>query len=304
MSARAVAYVNLTLAMIIVGSSAVAGSVMVAVFPVHLASLLRFGLACLILLPLVRWKEGGLPRLSLRTHALLLFQALCGSYLFTVLFLNGLKLTSPASAGIITSSTPACIAAIGWIFLGERPGRRVLGGIACCMAGVMTLNLAGGAAGAGAAGARDAPDAAGALLGNLLVLGAVFFESLFLLLRKGIREPLSSLSASMLVSVYGFALFLPLGVVEAAGFDFSAAGAGSWLAVGYYGAFVTVLAYLFWFTGIVRAPATVAGLFTGVMPVSAVTLAVLVLGEPLRWQQLAGCCGVLAGIALLYVRKR
>ena len=95
-----------------------------------------------------------------------------------------------------------------------------------------------------------------------LVLGAVVFESLFLLLRKTVPEPLSPLAVSTVISLYGLLWFLPGGIVEAASTDLSAVSMAGWLTVGYYGVFVTVLAYLFWFAGIVRVAAATAGVFT------------------------------------------
>ncbi len=283
-------YAYLTLAMIIVGSSAVAGSQMVVQLPVHLASVLRFGLAAMLLVPLLYWREGGFPRLRWKTHLLLFLQAVCGSFLFTLLFLKGLQLTSPASAGIITSTTPACMALIAWGIFHERPRRRVLAGVACSMGGILLVHLAE-MPGQGGGSALYA-----GLYGNLLVMGAVFFESMFLLLRKSVREPLSSLAASTLVSLYGGLLFMPLGLVEAYSFPFAELRPETWLAVGYYAFVVTVLAYLFWFAGIVRVPAGVAGVFTGVMPVSAVVLSGVVLGESIGLLQLSGCLGVVLGI--------
>jgi drug/metabolite transporter (DMT)-like permease len=283
------AYLYLSLAMVLVGSSVVAGRIMVEELPVYLASALRFALALAILLPLVRVREGGLPRLSRRTWLKLAVQSLCGSFLFTVFLLRGLTLTGPASAGVITSTTPACMGLIAWLFLKDRPSRRVLIGILLSMAGVLAVNLVEGA---GPGGAHPVP-------GNLLVLAAVLFESLFLLIRKTVPEPLSPLAASTVLSLFGLVWFLPMGLVEAARTDLAAISATGWLVVLYYGAFVTVLAYLFWFAGVTRVPPSTAGVFTAVMPVSALALSALALGEPIGWQQLAGCACVLVGIVLI-----
>jgi drug/metabolite transporter (DMT)-like permease len=283
------ACVNLSLAMVLVGSSVVAGKIMVEELPVHLASALRFALALAILAPLVLVREGGLPRLSRRTWLKLAAQSLCGSFLFTVFLLHGLTLTGPASAGVITSTTPACMGLIAWVFLKDRPRRRAVLGILLSVAGVLVLNLAG----------PDGPGGANPVFGNLLVLAAVVFESLFLLIRKTVPEPLSPLAASTVISGFGLLWFLPGGVVEAASTDLSAISATGWLVVGYYGAFVTVLAYLFWFAGITRVAPSTAGVFTAVMPVSALILSALVLNEPIGWQQLAGCGCVLGSIVLI-----
>ncbi|MEF2229991.1 MAG: DMT family transporter [Pseudodesulfovibrio sp.] len=280
----------LTLAMVLVGSSVVAGKVMVAELPVFLASALRFVLALAILLPLIRWREGGLPRISARSWLRLGVQSLCGSFLFTVFLLWGLTHTGPSSAGIITATTPACMGLIAWLFLGERPTRRTGTGITLSVLGVLAINLV--RAGGRVSGSDP-------LAGNLLVLGAVAFESLFLLLRKTVPEPLSPLAVSTVISFFGLLWFLPMGIVEAATTDLGAVSATGWLTVGYYGVFVTVLAYLFWFAGITRVGASTAGVFTAVMPVSALALSALVLGEPVGWPQLAGCGMVLGGIFLL-----
>ncbi len=64
MNTKCKAYVEMTLAMAIVGSSVVVGKVITAGFPVFLALGLRFGISSLIMAPLVlkcspgRWREG------------------------------------------------------------------------------------------------------------------------------------------------------------------------------------------------------------------------------------------------------
>jgi drug/metabolite transporter (DMT)-like permease len=284
------AYINLTLAMVIVGSSVVAGKIMVAELPVHLASALRFALALCILLPVLRLREGGLPRLSRRSWLLLAGQSLCGSFLFTVCLLYGLALTTPASAGIITATTPACMGVIAWVFMAERPTPRAGLGMVLSVAGLLAVGAAGRAAG----GSAPAP-----LAGNLLVVGAVLFESLFLLVRKGVREPLSPLAAATVISLFGLVWFLPGGVAELAHTDLAAVSPVGWLSVAYYGAVVTVLAYVFWFAGVTRVAASTAGVFTAVMPVSALALSALLLDEPVSPAQLAGCACVLGSIVLL-----
>jgi len=288
MSVKATACLNLALAMVIVGSSVVAGKVMVAELPVFMASAMRFALALVILVPLVYLREGGLPRISRRSWMMLAGQSLCGSFLFTIFLLYGLTFTGPADAGIITSTTPACMGIIAWLFLKDRPTRKTATGIVLSVVGVSVINVV-----------REAGGGANPLFGNLLVLGAVVFESLFLLLRKTVPEPLSPLAVSTIISLFGLAWFLPMGVVEAASIDFGAVSMTGWLTVVYYGTFVTVLAYLFWFAGITRVPASTAGVFTAVMPVSALVLSAVVLGEPVGWRQLAGCGCVLGGIVMI-----
>ena len=67
----------------------------------------------------------------------------------------------------------------------------------------------------------------------------------------------------------------------------------------YYGVFGTVGAYLLWYRGLSRVPASVAGVFTGVLPVSAVLLSYAVLREPFLWSHLIGMTCVLLAIVLI-----
>ncbi|QJB56385.1 DMT family transporter [Pseudodesulfovibrio sp. zrk46] len=290
MSATTTAYLNLVLAMVIVGSSVVAGKIMVAELPVFLSSAIRFALALVVLLPLIKVHEGGLPAISRRSWVMLALQSLCGSFLFTVFLLYGLTFTAPSSAGIVTATTPACMGVIAWLFLNERPSNRASLGIILSVAGVIVINLV-----------QDSGGVTGSnpLLGNLLVLGAVIFESLFLLMRKTVPEPLSPLAVSTIISLFGLLWFLPVGLYELTTTDLAAVSTTGWLTVVYYGLGITVLAYLFWFAGITKVPASTAGVFTAVMPVSALILSALILGEPIGWAQLTGCACVLGGIVMI-----
>ncbi|QJT10789.1 DMT family transporter [Oceanidesulfovibrio marinus] len=291
---RWAAYLYLSSAMVIVGSSVVAGKLMVVELPVFLSSALRFVIALAVLVPIMRLREGScLPRLSSRNWRILALQSLFGSFLFTTFLLYGLGSTSPAAAGVITSTTPAWIGLIAWLAMGERPGRRAVAGIACALLGVLLINTAGTSGHSGTV----------SLGGNLLVIAAVLCESLFLLMRKGVDQPLTALGASTAISLFGLVWFLPAGVVQAVQFDYAAASTGAWLAVVYYGLVITIVAYLCWFAGIVRVDAATAGVFTGLMPVSAVVLSMLVLGEAMTWPTLAGCALALAGILLISLAK-
>lgn len=291
MSERFKASCCLSAAMVIVGSSVVVGRIAALRLPIFLALGLRFAVACAVVLPLVRWKEGGLPRLGRRDWGILFGQTACGVFLFNVLLLHGLRLTSAGAAGIVTSTTPAWMGLLALAFLGERPGRRAWMGILLSVAGTLAVTVQGAASGA-TQGGRP-------LLGGFLVLGAVLGEAGFLLLRKALPASLSALGAAAAVSVLGFLQFLAPALWQAASFDWASLGTGDLILLLYYGAVVTVLAYVLWFAGVVRVPAGVAGVFTGIMPVSALVLSRLLLDEPLGWRQAAGCAAVLCGIALL-----
>ena len=279
------AYAALALAQVLVGSSVVAGKVMIAGFPVFLASALRFVLASLLMLPFLVWREGALPRVARRDWLHLLLQALTGVFLFNVFLLYGLRWASAAASGIIISTAPALIGLLSFLFLGERLGRDQGWGIALAVLGVLALNITPQSD----AGSRP-------LLGGLLVCGAAVGEALFTVFGKVLTRRLSALAISAVLCVLGLVMFLPLAVPEALTFDFKSAPLSAWIAIAYYAVFITLLATLLWFYGVAQVPASTAAAFLGLLPISAVLLAYLLLGEPFRWSDLAGGACVVAAI--------
>lgn len=279
--------------MTIVGSSVVVGKLIVESFPVFLANGLGLVVASAILIPLLVKREGGLPAVSGRDLLVLFLQALTGIFLFRVLLLYGLTLTTATASGVITSTTPAVIGLISFVFLKEKLGANATAGIVLAVLGILAVNVSG--TGSGAAGTTGAA----ALLGSLLVFGAVVGEALFTIFAKAASGRVTPLATATGASIMALAMFLPFSLYQARGFDFSGVSALEWVPVLYYGVFVTVVAFVLWFSGVSKVPASTAAVFTGVLPVSAVLLSYLILGEPFSWTHLVGVGCVLLAILLI-----
>ena len=286
-----VAYIELSLAMVIVGSSVVIGKLIIASFPVLLASALRFGIASIILVPLLLIREGKTVVIGRQDWFILFLQAFTGVFLFSIFLLYGLKFTSAAEAGIITSTTPAVVGIISFLFLKEKLTFNKIVGIALAVCGVLLINVLGRTLDTG--GVRFS------IFGNILIFGAVVGEALFTIFRKLSSNIISPLRTATLMSLLGFVLFFPFALYEAVQFDFSATTIFDWVPVFYYGIVVTVIAFILWFQGVTKVPASVAAGFTGIMPVSAVFLSYMILGEPFAWSHLWGGLCVLAGIGFI-----
>ena len=286
------AYIELSLAMSLVGSSVVVGKLITASFPVFLAGGLRFAIASAILVPLLLTREGSLTHSIVRRDWFFLFlQALCGTFLFSVFLLYGLRLTSAAEGGIITSTTPAVLGIISFIWLKERLQINKIFGILLSVLGIVAVNVLGDS--------LNQEQGSMPLLGNLLVFGAVVGEALFTIFRKVISEEITPLAITTWMSLFGFVLFLPFALHEAFAFDFSVCDFVDWMAIFYYGVVVTVVAFLLWFNGLSKVQAGTAAVFTGMIPVSALLLSYFLLGEAFSWTHILGSLCVLAGISLI-----
>lgn len=289
------AYLYLSLAMIIVGSSVVFGRIITEAFPVFLASGMRFALASLALVPLFIRPDRRPPRVPGKDVAVLILMAFCGQFMFTILLLLGLRLTTSMEAGLITSTTPAAMALVSLVLLKERLSYRTVIGVTLALLGVLVLN--------GFLTPFTPEARPGRIWGNLLICGAVLGEAVFLLLRKSLSPALSDLALTASLSFLGFLMFLPLAVYQAWGFDFRGVGLVEWGAILYFGLVFTVAAYIFWFKGVSRVSGSTAGAFTALMPVSAVVLSGLVLGERFTWVHGLGGVLILGAIGLMTLKR-
>lgn len=284
------AYVELSSAMVFVGSTVVVSKVITTYFPVFLATGLRFAIATVILLPMLLKANHGFPSLGKKEVWVLFMQAFAGNFLFSIFLLYGLKLTSAAESGILLGTTPAVIGLISFLLLREPLMWNKGVGLLIATLGIGVINSIGAAPSVG--------QGSNHLLGNVLVFGAVIGEALWTILGKAVSGKVTSLTIASLTSFFGLALFSPFAVYEARGFDFVAVPLLSWTSIVYYG-IGTVGAYMLWYQGVSKVPASTAGVFTGVLPVSAIILSNIVLKEPIPWSYWVGIASVLLAIILI-----
>lgn len=290
------AYLDLTAAMVIVGSSVVVGKVITNGFPLFLASGLRFGVASLILIAVASYREGGFRDIEAKDWMTLILMALSGQFVFTLFVLWGLRLTNAVDAGIIMSTTPAAMAVMSYLILRERPLFVHGCGVCLSILGIIAVN--------DLLVPVEASHSVNRWLGNGLVCAAVVGEAVFLLLRKRVPPSVSNMTMTAALCLIGFIMSLPLAVYEALSFDFSGVTALQWGSILYFGIVFTVVAYLLWFRGVAQVSGNTAGIFTALMPVSALVLSCIFLNESLKWSQALGCLLVVSAIALMTLGPR
>jgi drug/metabolite transporter (DMT)-like permease len=283
-----VAYIKISLAMAIVGSSVVAGKLILSSFPIFLASEFRFIIATLILIPLLLWQEKRIPVIKPKVLFILFLQALTGVFLFNIFMLYGLKFTTAIEAGVITSTLPAVIGVISFLFLKERLTMKKITGIIFAVIGVLLMNMISGGT-----------SSVNSLLGNSLILGAVLTEALFITLGKSVSSKVTSLAISTMMSLFGLILFLPFAIYEARNFIFSTVGIMDWLNILYFGVVITVVAFLLMYQGLSKVSASSAGVLTSMLPLSTVILSFLILKEEILFSHVLGMLFVLAAIFIL-----
>ncbi|WP_269532938.1 DMT family transporter [Chitinimonas sp. BJYL2] len=291
MIARPLAYACLALSMSLVGSYVALSKPLTLIFPVFLLGWLRFGAGGLAILHWLKKPVDEAP-MSARTKGLVFLESFFGNFLFTVCMLFGVSMTTAVSAGVIMAAIPAVVALMSWFILRERIGLRIWAAIACAAVGIALLGLAKPThAGAEAAHPQ-------AWLGNLLVFGAVLCEAAYAIIGKKLTGSLGPRRITALINLWGFVLMTPLGVYYALQFDFAAVSAGIWLLFIFYALAASVWTVWLWMTGLKGVPASQAGVFMVMLPVSTALVGVLVLGEPITRLQWLAFAISLAGVLL------
>jgi len=284
----------LGLSMALVGSYVALSKPLVLVFPVFLLAWLRFGIGGLAMWQWLR-KPANEPPISSQTRRLLFMESFLGNFLFSICMLFGVSMTTAVAAGLVMSSIPAVVALLSWMFLRERIGWRSAAGIACAAIGIGLFSLQKVDPGTVAV-----PDSSGpfgisrSLLGNLLVFAAVICEAAYVVIGKRLTDGLSPKRISAIINLWGFALVTPFGLWAAWQFDFGTVQAPIWGLLVFYGLAASMWTVWLWMTGLKSVPASQAGVFTVMLPISAAAIGVLFMGERLTSLQI-----VAFGIALL-----
>jgi len=280
-------YLSLAAGMALVGSYVGLSKLLVVIFPIFLLAWLRFGMAAIAMAPWVKRTAGEAP-LSPRDRKLLFLESFFGNFLFSVCMLFGVSLTTALAAGVIMAALPGVVALLSWAMLRERITGRVALGIACAVCGIALVSLGKAAPGA----------VAGSLAGNLLLVGAVVCEAIYVVIGKKLTGNVSPRRISALINLWGLALVTPLGAWQALSFDFSAVHAATWLLLLFYAIAASMVTVWLWMTGLKHVPASSAGIFTVLLPVSAAAVGVLFLGESFSTTQAAAFALALLGVVL------
>lgn len=290
-------HVQAALAMTAVGTLT-AVSAVISGYPVYGGQAVRYAVAALILFAVARVQDraaarrpGGAARAAARTRPagrewpLVVALAATGLAGFNVCIVEGTRYTGPATIGTVVGTVPIVLAVVVPLMDGRRPSPRLIAAALIVAAGTGLADGVGG----------------GSLPGLLLSLGALAGEVGFSLL----AIPLLPRLGAVRVSAYAAATAAPMLLLTGLAVDGTgvlrmptpAEAAG----LGYLCVVVTAGAFLVWYDALGRIGADRAGLFAGLIPVSA-AVTTMMLGLPAPGSaQIAGTllvgCGVVTGLA-------
>lgn len=248
----------------LVGASFTANSVL-GDYPYAGGQAVRYGLAALLLLPLLRSGGGPRPAAVLRTltrrqWGRLGALAAIGMVGFNLAVLAAERTAEPAVPGVLVGCAPIVVGVLVPAMEGRRPTRAVL-----CAAGLVAV----GAFTVQGWGRTD-------LAGVLYSVGALGGEVGFAVLAVPVLRPLGPKLLSAVVCAVAAVESALLGVLLDGGGILRMPTVGEGLALLWQAAVVTVIGFVCWYSGMRRIGAERATLFSGLIPVSAALTAPLV----------------------------
>ncbi|WP_045220843.1 DMT family transporter [Desulfonatronum thioautotrophicum] len=282
-------YLKLLCASLFWGGTFVAGRVISAELPPFSAAFLRFAIASLSLLILIRLFEGGLPRLRRAQVPTVIILGMSGIFAYNVLFFTGLQTVEAGRAAVIVATNPIFIALLAAPLFGEPLGPAKLTGIGLSVCGAM-LAITGGRP-------WDLLHQA-VSWGDLAIFGCVASWVIYLLVGKIMMHDLSPQAAVTWSCLVGVAALLPFSLAEGLLEQVVLLPWTRWAALLYLGLFGTVLGFTWFYQGVKSIGPSRAAVFINFVPVWAILLGFLLLGETINLSLLLGAALVGTGVYL------
>ena len=222
----------------------------------------------------------------------LVWLGLVGHLGYQFLFASGVALTSVSNAALIIGATPVVVAIASAALGRERIGRLHWIGAAISITGIYFVVGHGASFGGATVG------------GDLLMMVSVGCWAAYTLGASRLIARHSPLYVTGISMAIGTVPYVLISLPQVAKVDWAAVSAATWVSLVLSALLALNLAYLIWYIGVQRIGAARTSVYSNVVPIVAVAVAAVWLGEPMTTVKMAGAAAVLTGVALTRVRLR
>jgi drug/metabolite transporter (DMT)-like permease len=282
-------YLKLLLTAFFWGGTFVAGRILKQNVGPFSAAFLRFTVASILLLAIVRKKEGCFPHLARAQRLPVALLGLTGVFAYNAFFFKGLQLITAGRASLVIATSPVLIALFSAWLYNEKLSPVKIAGILLSVTGAMVVISRGSLTGI----LREGPG-----YGELMIFGCVLSWVAYSLIGKSVMRSVSPLVATAYAAFSGMIFLSMPAFIEGLAGDLHRYSLPEWGSIFYLGLFGTVIGFVWYYEGIRQIGPTRAGLFINFVPVSAIVLSFLILSEPVTLSLLAGAFLVISGVYL------
>lgn len=259
---------------------------------------LRIVIASAVFLAAIRWarrraRDGRSSSVFYTSHPLttrdridLVWLGLVGHCLYQFCFVGGVDATSVSNAALIIGATPVAVAVLSSALGREHIGRIHWAGAAISVLGIYFVV------------GRGASFGGATLKGDLLIMVSVVCWSAYTLGAGRLiarHSPLYVTGMTMAIGGVPYVLLATPGLLR---LDWTAPPAWTWVALVLSALFALGAAYLIWYTAVQKIGAARTSIYSNVVPIVAMAVAALWLGEPLTRTKVIGATAVLGGVLL------
>ncbi len=230
--------------------------------------------------------------LTRRDRLDLLWLGFVGHCCYQFCFVAGVAATSVSNAALIIGATPVCVAVLSAALGRERIGPIHWLGADISISGIYFVI------------GRGASFGGSTLRGDLLVLVSVGCWTAYTLGASRLIARHSPLYVTGMTMVIGGVPYVLLALPSLIRLDWHAPAPWTWIALVLSAIFALNVAYLIWYTAVQKIGPSRTAIYSNVVPIAAMAVAAVWLGEPVTHTKLIGATAVLSGVALTRTAKR
>jgi drug/metabolite transporter (DMT)-like permease len=218
--------------------------------------------------------------------------AAIGHAIYQMCFISGLARTSVSNSSLIIGCSPVAVALLAAASGHERPTRWHWAGCAVSVLGIYLI------------ASGNTASAAGSITGDLLMIVSISCWAIYTVGSRGLLQRHSPLFVTGVTMAIGTAFYLvAFATGELRTMAWTDVTPPAWAAVLFSAVFALFVAYLIWYTGVQQIGNARTSVYSNMVPVFGVTIAVIWLGEPIDTSKLVGAVAVLLGVALTRIGR-
>lgn len=291
-------YARLALTALFWGGAFIAGRSLALELPHFFVATGRFVVATAALFIFLRVREGSLPIPTARQWLEIGLLGVTGVFFYNAFFFGALSELPASRAVLIIATNPALTAVGAWLVFRQRFGWWQWLGVAAAFVGVAIVVSRGELSALGSSVFGH---------GELLMLGGALSWAAYTLAGRSMmqrQDALSPLAITTYAAGVGLVLLAAAALFELPAVRWNEIGIADLASVGYLGLFGTAVAFVWFYEGVRAFGAARASVFTNLVPIFGVALAIVLLGEPLLASMVIGGLVTLAGVSLTNLQRR
>lgn len=283
-------YLKLVLVALFWGGTFIATRTASAVFEPFTGAAIRYIMATMVLLPLALRSAPDFWRRGLKQIFSLALLGLTGVFAYNYFFFKGLRMVETSHAALIVALNPIMVMLFSAWRYGEKIRGLRLAGMLLALTGVLFVISRG----------RPAEILTAFEWGDFFMLGCPVTWAAYTIAGRKVLKTITPLQATTWASLIGGAMLCVAALFEPYP---DAVPVNVWISLAYLGLVGTVLAFIWYYEGVIALGVTRTAIFNNLVPVFALLLSVTILQESVAIYTWVGAALVVAGVVLTNIRR-